>query len=99
MSLKVAAHRLRRLKPAPTLVSISPKQPLRNTRFGGADEGAHEFTVDLRRDGIDVDALAAEKRTGIVNLVNPRRLDADVLKSRRRQLGPVFVFFQGAGDT
>src|SRR5271155_2343375 len=55
------------------------------TRSGGgflsADECAHEFAVYLRRNGVNVNALTAQKRTSVLDSVNSRGFDIDVLES------------------
>src|SRR5262249_22540934 len=46
----------------------------------------------------DVDTLAGQELPGLLHAIDPRRLDADGLEARRRELGPILGFFQRARD-
>ena len=65
-------------------------------RLFGADEGAHEFAVDLRGDGIGVDSLGGEKLAGIFDAIDSSRFDGNLLKVRRVEQRVVLRFFQRA---
>jgi hypothetical protein len=45
-------------------------------RLGRPDERAHELPVDLWRECVDVDPLAGQKLPGVLDMVDPSRLDA-----------------------
>ena len=66
--------------------------------FHGADEGAHEFSIDLRGDRVHVDALAGEKFARVFDAIDARGLDVDGLEASRCELRAVIVFFERAGD-
>src|SRR6202167_6727188 len=44
-------------------------------RLHSSHECTHELSVYLRRNGIDVDVLAAKELPSLINAVNSRRLD------------------------
>jgi hypothetical protein len=66
--------------------------------FAGADEGAHEFAVDQRRDFSDVEICLGEELLGVLCAVSAGWLDFDLFKAGAAQLHPVFRFFQRSGD-
>src|ERR1700690_2937491 len=60
-------------------------------RLDGPNKCAEKLPVHLRGDRVYVNALTAEKCPGIRDPVDPRRLDTDLLESRRLQLRLVLV--------
>src|SRR5271157_719102 len=64
----------------------------------GADEGAHEFAVDLRGDRIHVDARLGEELAGVRNAVDAGGFDRDLVEAGGSQLGAILVFFERAGN-
>src|ERR1039458_968121 len=64
----------------------------------GADEGAHEFSVDFGGDGLHVDARLGEELAGVLNAVDAGGFDGDLVEAGGGQLGAIFVFFKRAGD-
>src|SRR5580704_8898244 len=67
--------------------------------FPSTDECAHELAVHLRRNGVNVDALAAQKRTSVLQPVNPCRFDVYVLESRCFEFRFVLVLFECSRNT
>src|SRR5689334_1872380 len=67
--------------------------------FSGADEGTHEFTLDLWRDLVYIDSLPAKESPCVLDIVNARGVDVDVGKTSLRQLRNVFVILKRTGDT
>src|SRR5262249_31742204 len=67
-------------------------------RLHGADKGAHELPLDLRRDRVNVDAFAAQELSGVFNVVDARRLYLDRLKARFCKLADVFAFLKRASN-
>src|SRR5271166_4068079 len=63
-----------------------------------AHEGAHELAFDLRRDRVDIDALAGQKLASVLHIVDPSRLDPDRLESRGLELPAINALVQRAGD-
>src|ERR1700691_2902365 len=59
---------------------------LRISRSQLRRHSSHECTHDL----------AAKELPSLINVVNSRRLDLNVLEASRRELGAIFVFFEGA---
>ena len=78
---------------------MGPQQDFPGCRLDRADEGAHELAVDLRSDGIDIDALAGEKFAGIFDVIDSRRFDVNLFETGGGRFGAIFVFFQRARDT
>src|SRR5262245_19299451 len=64
-----------------------PRSPAR--RPAGADEGAHEFSLDVGRDGLDVEAGSAQELTRVLRAVDACRLDLDRLKPGLAELRPI----------
>src|ERR1035441_7666817 len=62
-------------------------------RFRRAHEGAHEFLVDLRGDGVDVDAGGGEEFSGVFDTIDARRLDFDLVESGGLEFVAIVVFF------
>src|ERR1700693_2675024 len=65
----------------------------------GANERAHELTVYLRRNGVNVNSFAGEEIAGVPDTKNTSRFHGDLLETRGRQLGSIFVFLQRPGNT
>src|ERR1700730_9790613 len=61
-----------------------------------SDKGAHEFVLDLRRDSIDVDTLAAQERTRVLDVINARGLDRDLIETSPGELCDVVGVFERA---
>src|SRR3954447_12262182 len=68
-------------------------------RFSCTDERAGDLALELRRDAIDVESRAGEKRTRVFNLVHAPGFDIDVDKTSGLQLGRVLEVAKCAGDT
>src|SRR6266850_92896 len=66
--------------------------------FGGANEGADEFTIDERGDFLDVEAGGSEKFAGFFNSVNTSGLDVHGFEAGRIEFVAVFIFLERAGD-
>src|SRR5579871_100113 len=81
--------------PAPLLAA---RRAAAGLRFNGADEGAHEFAVDLRRDFVDVDALTGEKLAGVFDAIDARGFEIDLIESDGPELGAIFVLLERTGD-
>jgi len=54
--------------------------------------------LDLRRDRVDIDALAGQKLAGVFDIVDPSRLDPDRLESRGLELPAIVALVQRAGN-
>ena len=52
-----------------------------STGFHRAHKSAHELFIDLRRNGIHVNACGGEKLTGVVDAINSRGFNFDLLKT------------------
>src|SRR6185295_13579541 len=66
-------------------------------RLAGADEGAHELAIHLRRDGLGVDPGAGEKLARVLDSIDPGGLDLDALEAGAGELAPVLPFLERAG--
>ena len=62
------------------------------------NESAHEFAVHLRGEGIHIEALPGEKFPRVLDAVDPRGFDFDLLKSGGQKFAAVFVLFESARD-
>src|ERR1700678_2817049 len=67
-------------------------------RLCGADEGAEKFAVDLRGDGVDVEALTGKKFTGIFDFINARGLDFGRGKPGALEFAEIIAFFERTRD-
>src|SRR6185437_4344009 len=67
-------------------------------RLRCAYKRADEFSVDLRCEGIHVDALARQEFFRVFNAINARRLQIDLLESSRSQLRAILVLLQCSRD-
>jgi hypothetical protein len=75
------------------------------TRFGrwrrwlhAAHEGAHKFLVHGAGKRVYVETLGNQEFPGIVDAVNARWFQFDMLEAGRGQLGAVFVFLKSSSD-
>src|SRR5207253_7967411 len=59
-------------------------------------ESTHELILNLRGDRVDVDTLPAKKGSRILNVVDARRFDIDVLKTGRRKFRSVFRILESS---
>jgi hypothetical protein len=50
-------------------------------RLHGTDKRAHEFPLNLRRDGVHVDAFTHEKLPRVFDVINAGRLNVDLLEA------------------
>ena len=66
--------------------------------FHCAHKGAHEFSVDLRRDGIYIDAFLCQKFARVLDFVHTCWFDADLIEARSGELGAVVVFIERSGN-
>ena len=62
------------------------------------DKGADELAFHRSGQRIDVEALTREEGTRILDAVNPRRLDIDIIETGFGEFRHVIVIAQGAGD-
>src|ERR1041385_361940 len=67
-------------------------------RLGSANEGAHEFSVDLRCNRVHINALTAEESACIIDVVDPRGFNADILKACSGEFRSIVIFLEGAGN-
>src|SRR6202041_450400 len=67
-------------------------------RFCGADEGAEEFAVHLRSDGVNVETLAGKKFAGVFDAINARGFNLGFRKSSVLEFAEIIVFFESARD-
>src|SRR5277367_861373 len=67
-------------------------------RLRGTDKGAHEFAVHLRRDLVEVDSLPRKKFACILDAIDSRWLNIDLLKSGGEQFFAVIILFDRASD-
>jgi hypothetical protein len=75
----------------------SDRSRSRTAALDGANEGAHEFAIHFRCDGIHIDSLAGKELAGVVDAVDARGFHVDLLEAGRGQLGAVFVLFERSG--
>src|SRR5690348_8412961 len=68
-------------------------------RFYRADEGAHELSVHLRSDGVNIDAMAGEEFAGVFDAIDASGFEGYLLEAGGGEGAAVFVFFQCACDT
>src|SRR5437667_5697279 len=72
-----------------------PPSSLRgSTRLRRPYEGAHEFSVDLRGDRVNVDALFCQKRACVSDIIHARLLNPDVIEARGSQPGAIVAFIK-----
>ena len=67
-------------------------------RFPRADERARNRALDERRERVGVEPGLGEKLTRVRDLVDTRRFQFDVDEPGGRELAPILVFGQSAGD-
>src|SRR5882672_7134515 len=67
-------------------------------RLCGADESAHEFAVDERRNLVHFKSGGGKKIAGFLDFVNARRFDVDVLKTGAEKFVSIFKFFESTCD-
>src|SRR5688500_3635470 len=70
----------------------------RGRRLGRTHERAGDFTLDLTRHLVDVEAGLGEKLPGVLDGVNPPRLDIDFVETGLGEQLLVLVFVQRTGD-
>src|ERR1039458_2713675 len=63
---------------------------LRPFRFHRPHKSTHEFFIDLRCDSIHVNARRGEKLTGVVDTIDTRRFNLDLLKTGGSELAAIF---------
>ena len=68
-------------------------------RFFSADESAHELSVHLRRDGVNIDAVPGEKFAGVFDAIDARGFEGYLLEASRGKGAAVIGFFKRACDT
>src|ERR1039458_1434622 len=56
----------------------------------GSDESTHEFALDLRGNGIHINAFTDQKCSCVLDVVNPGRFDIDRFKSCPCELFGIF---------
>src|ERR1700738_2492171 len=66
--------------------------------FGGADEGAEEFSFYVRGDGVYVDAGLREELACVFEVVDAGWFEVDAGESGGGKFGCVFGLFEGSGD-
>src|ERR1700694_604603 len=71
---------------------------VRSLWFQRAHKCAHELFIDLRCDRVHVNARRREELSSVLDAIDSRRLDLDLLKSGGGQLPAIFIFFQSSGD-
>src|SRR5579859_2353302 len=81
----------------PSVAASRAAAGFRVQRLHGADEGAHEFSVHLRRDRIRVNSLGGKNVARILGAVDAGRLDFDLLEAGRGQLVAILDIFESAG--
>src|SRR3989475_13192997 len=59
------------------------------TLFRSADERAHEFPIDRRRRGVDVETGLDQDLARVLDAVDARRLDLDVDEAGPGELGAI----------
>src|SRR5258706_225049 len=67
-------------------------------RLRCANERAHETAFDLARDLRDVEPGSRQESGGVLDAINPRRLDVDIGKAGGGKQATVFAFFESARD-
>src|SRR5688572_4649907 len=63
-----------------------------------ADEGAGYAPLDGRRDGVDVESRVAQKAARVFHVVDPRRLDLDLVETGGLELRSVLRLGERASD-
>src|SRR6516165_3471344 len=71
----------------------------RRTGLGRSNKGTDELALDLSCQIIDIEAAIRQKGSRIVDIVNPRGLDIDVVKTGFGELVQIILLAQGPSDT
>ena len=89
---------LRSSRLQPDKASATASQPTTRplSRFHCPYKRAHEFAVHLRRDRVHINSCGRQKLPRILHAINSRRLNRDLLESRRRQPVAILTFIQRA---
>ena len=70
----------------------------RRGRLARTDKGADELAFHLSGQRIDIEALTREEGPRILDAVNPRGLDIDIVETGFGEFRHVIVIAQGTGD-